>query len=341
MKQIERIFLNLPSDYCCKNMKRFRLIGIAASLIVFFPFRALSQTDSLINEKGRFENWRVYNLQESGIIGGNIKTISKLSEGDTLSGQEPFPVGAEDVFQPCNIMANVVGIVKGSNSVFPEPRGDGYCARLSVIMEKVKVLGMINMEVLVQGTVLSGHFNEPIRDTKSAYTKMDCGVPFTGRPSAVQYDYKAEVGHTVIRSTGFSAKKTIGGRDYPFIAVFLQRREEDDKGNVFAARVGTAFKRFYDNQAEWINGETIPVRYGDISAEEDFLPEMDLHDDDGGIVYYCRNSRGQIVPIQENAWAAPDEEPTHIIIWISSSSGEAFYGGLGNTFWVDNFKLLY
>lgn len=320
-------------------MKRFRIIGMTFLLVTAFVPSVSAQADSLINEKGRFDQWRVYNLQESGVIGGNVKTIYKLSEGDTLSGQEPCPVRKEDVFSPCNIMANVLGVIKGSNSVFPEPRGDGYCARLSVIMETVKVLGVVNMEVLVQGTILTGYFNEPIRDTKSAYTKMDCGIPFTGRPSAVQYDYKADVGHPIVRSTGFSPKKVTEIKDYPYIAVYLQRREEDEGGNVTAARVGTAYMKFYEDQPEWVNGATIPVRYGDISSEEDFLPEMDLHN--GDLLYYCRNSRGEIVPIQENSWASPDQEPTHIIVWISSSGGEAFHGGLGNTFWVDNFRLIY
>lgn len=321
-------------------MKRFRISGLILLLFVsVYVSAAAPDTDSLINEKGKFDHWRVYELEESGIIGGNIKTIYKLSEGDTLRGQEPCPVRQEDVFAPCNIMANVVGIIKGSNSVFPEPRGDGYCARLSVIMEKVRVLGMINMEVLVQGTILSGYFHEPIRDTKGAYSKLDCGIPFTERPSAVQYDYKAEVGHPVIRATGFSPKKEMEGEDFPFIAVFLQHREEDENGRVTASRVGTAYKKFREDQKEWKNGETIPVRYGDISAEADFIPEMDLKN--GDIIYYCRNSKGKIVPIEENLWASPDEEPTHVIIWISSSNGEAFYGGLGNTFWVDNFKFIY
>ena len=280
-------------------------------------------TDSLINEKGKFDHWRVYELKESGIIGGGIKTIYKLSEGDALRGQDPCPVRPEDVFSPCNIMANVAGIVKGSNSVFPEPRGDGYCARLGVVMEKVKVLGMINMEVLVQGTILTGRFNEPIRDTRSAYTKMDCGIPFTGRPSAVRYDYKAKVGNTVVRSTGFSPKKVMGGKDYPFIAVFLQRREEDGAGNVTAARVGTAYRIFKEDRTEWVNGEELPIRYGDISSDPDFIPDMDLKN--GDIVYYCVNSKGKVVPIEENGWADAGETPTHIIVWISSSSGEAFY----------------
>lgn len=320
-------------------MKRFRIFSIVV-LLILPMYCCLSQdVDSLFNEKGKFEQWRVWQLKESGIIGGNIKTIYKLSEGDTITGQDPYVSRKEDVYSPCNIMANVVGVVKGSNSVFPERRGDGWCARLGVIMEKVKVLGLINMEVLVQGTILSGYFHEPIRDTKGAYSKMDCGIPFTSRPVAVQYDYKADVGYPIIKSTGFSQKKNLGGEDYAFIAVYLQRRTEDGEGNVYAERVGTAFKLFTEDQTEWVNGETLPVWYGDISSEPYFTSDMDLKN--GDIIYYCRNSKGEIVPIQENGWADADAEPTHIIIWISSSCGEAFHGGLGNTFWVDNFKLLY
>lgn len=308
-------------------------------MFVHASLSAKPDMDSLFNVKGGFDEWRVYELKESGIIGGNIKNIYKLSAGDTLRGQEPYVSRKEDVFSPCNIMANVLGVVKGSNSVFPEKRGDGYCAKLSVIMEKVRVLGLIDMEVLVQGTILSGYFQEPIRDTKGAYSKMDCGIPFTGRPTAVQYDYKAEVGNSIIRSTGFSSKKEIGGKDYAFIAVYLQKRTEDEEGNVSAKRVGTAYRLFTEDRHEWVNGEVLPIRYGDISSEPDFIPEMDLKN--SGIVYYCKNSSGKIVPVMENSWAEADEEPTHIVIWISSSCGEAFYGGLGNTFWVDNFKLLY
>ena len=65
--------------------------------------------DSLINAKGRFDRWRVYQLKESGIIGGNIKTIYKLSEGDTLSGQEPCPLKPEDIVAPCHLLADVRG----------------------------------------------------------------------------------------------------------------------------------------------------------------------------------------------------------------------------------------
>ena len=73
-------------------MKRFRIINISILLFLYAAVGAGAQgrTDSLINEKGRFDQWRVYQLKESGIIGGNVKTIYKLSEGDTLYGQDPY-----------------------------------------------------------------------------------------------------------------------------------------------------------------------------------------------------------------------------------------------------------
>ena len=56
--------------------------------------------------------------------------------------------------------------------------------------------------------------------------------------------------------------------------------------------------------------------------------------------YHAINSRGQNVIIQEDGWADSDAEPTHMIIVIISSCGNAFYGGVGNTLWVDNVKVV-
>ena len=41
-----------------------------------------------------------------------------------------------------NVMARVACITKTNTSVFPEKRGDGYCARMDTRMESVKVLGI-------------------------------------------------------------------------------------------------------------------------------------------------------------------------------------------------------
>ena len=40
-----------------------------------------------------------------------------------------------------NVMARVAGITKTNTSVFPEKRGDGFCARMDTRMESVKVFG--------------------------------------------------------------------------------------------------------------------------------------------------------------------------------------------------------
>ena len=44
--------------------------------------------------------------------------------------------------------------------------------------------------------------------------------------------------------------------------------------------------------------------------------------------------------IHEDGWAEAGTEPTHLIVLFLSSSGEAFYGGVGNTLWVDNIEIV-
>ena len=56
---------------------------------------------------------------------------------------------------------------------------------------------------------------------------------------------------------------------------------------------------------------------------------------------YALNSKGKNVPISEEGWADADETPTHIIIKFDSSHGEPFVGSPGNTFWIDNVRLVY
>lgn len=50
-------------------------------------------------------------------------------------------------------MARVSGITKTNTSVFPETRGDGFCARLDTRMESVKVLGIVDITVLAAGSM--------------------------------------------------------------------------------------------------------------------------------------------------------------------------------------------
>lgn len=312
-------------------------------LLIFFGNNSFAQSkiDSLIEVAGRFENWRVQQITESGIIGGDVKNIFKMESGDTIFGNEPYIAPEGTIFTASNVMANVIGIIKTSNSVFPEKRGDGYCARMEIVVEKVRAIGIINLTVVAQGTIISGLLHEPIRDTKSPYSKLDYGIPYTGRPRGLQYDYKAIVGNPRTRATGLTPKKFLGDPDYSDIVVFLQKRWEDEDGNIYAKRVGTAYKRIKKDVKEWINGEFLEIKYGDITKSEGYESYMGLRNESSEIVNCSINSKGKSSSIQEIGWAEKDEIPTHIIIWVSASDGKAFYGGVGNTLWMDNLKLVY
>ena len=149
----------------------------------------------LINEYGTFDSWSVREIDESAIIGGKTKYLYEFygSPADTLrTGKTPFSAPDDYLWRTNNVLAVVLGIVKTNTTVFPERRGDGYCARIETHTENVKALG-INMEVTCQGCLLLGELPEPIRDTKSPMAKVMYGLSFTGRPSALQLDYKADV----------------------------------------------------------------------------------------------------------------------------------------------------
>ena len=56
--------------------------------------------------------------------------------------------------------------------------------------------------------------------------------------------------------------------------------------------------------------------------------------------FHAINSNGRNVIIQEDGWAPLGTEPTHLVINIISSCGKAFYGGVGNTVWIDNVQVV-
>ena len=50
--------------------------------------------------------------------------------------------------------------------------------------------------------------------------------------------------------------------------------------------------------------------------------------------------KGKVVVIQEEGWAPEGTAPTHMILHFITSCGKAFYGGVGNTLWLDNVKII-
>ena len=53
----------------------------------------------------------------------------------------------------------------------------------------------------------------------------------------------------------------------------LQYRWEDEKGNLFAKRVGTAYERYDQEVKEWQNGHRIEIHYGEITGKDFSKPK--------------------------------------------------------------------
>lgn len=288
---------------------------------------------------GDFNSWVTRHVKESGIIGGDTKTLYEVGPTQSISGNEPYTNKGGSPWGTSNVMAKVSGITKTNVSVFREKRDAGYCAKLMTHIEKVKVLGLININVLAAGSLYLGDMKEPITGTKEGPQALNWGIPFTGRPKALRYDYKVAIANSPdrIRLTGFSGKSTIKGKDLAVTVLLLQKRHEDAKGNITAKRVGTLVITYDKSTQEWKNGATYEIWYGDIRRRKDYNAElMGLRSTD-----YARNSHGKSVPVKETGFATAGEKPTHLVLQFSSSHGGAYIGSPGNTFWVDNVGLVY
>lgn len=321
-------------------MKLTRLSALSIIACISISSYGQNETVNKINNYGTFDTWCVREIKESGIIGGKTRYLYEFygQPTDTLR-DKIFKAPDDYIWRTNNVLAIVAGVVKTSNTVYPEKRGDGYCARIETHIEKVKALGIVNMDVTCQGALLIGILPEPIKDTKSPMAKVIYGTDFNQRPKALSLDYKADVGHEVIRGTGFSKLKPMGYPDWGEITVILQKRWEDEDGNVHALRVGTGIERIMENAADWVNGHQIRIHYGDITSESWYQEYMGLKTDPE-TAYHALNSKGDNVIVQEDGWAGPDIEPNYIMIHILSSCGKAFYGGVGNTLWIDNVRII-
>ena len=280
---------------------------------------------------GDMDNWIVREIHESGIIGGNTKWLYELGPSDTIVGNTAFRNMGGSPWATSNVMAKVAGVVKTNTSVFPEKRGDGMCARMETRYESV--------EVIAAGSVFLGTVHEPIKGTKNPQAMLQSGVPFSKKPKALRFDYKVKAApeKNRVRSTGFSRKSTVAGQDSLAVILLLQKRWEDEEGNVYSKRVGTMVQRYTESTPDWVNDATYPILYGNITSKPEYKPYMRIQVEER----YTLNSKGKSVPIQEVGWAEPGEAPTHMVLQFTSSHGGAYIGSPGNTFWIDNVELIY
>lgn len=308
-------------------------------------FAALCSTAAIAQHKvellpfGDMDQWVNREIKESGIIGGQTKNVYAIGPTQTIAGAKAYKNLGGSPWGTSNVLAKVAGVVKTNTSVFPEERGDGYCARLDTRMESVKVFGLVDITVLAAGSIFLGSVHEPIKGTKNPNKMLDMGIPFTKRPIAIQFDYKVKMSdrENRIRATGFSKIADVSGKDFPAAILLLQKRWEDADGNIFAKRVGTMVVRYYAT-TDWHNDATYEILYGDITGNPAYKAHMmRLQVEER----YAVNSKGESVPVHEVAWGEEGDEPTHMVLQFTSSHGGAYIGSPGNTFWIDNVRFVY
>ncbi len=316
-------------------MKRLFLI------ISLLPMLAAAQSGTVHTLKyGDMDTWVTRKIQESAIIGHGVKTLYEIGPETTVEGAKAYTNLGGSPWATSNVYARVAGINKTNTSVFREERpGHGSCARLETRIEKVKVLGVVDISVLAAGSLFLGDMKEPITGTKDAEKNLNWGIPFTKRPSAVVYDYKLKImpDKNRVKMTGFGKKQSVPGQDCAVTVLYLQKRTEHPDGSITAERVGTMVKKYKASTNGWVNGAKYEILYGDITGNPAYdASTMGLRSDD-----YARNSKGQSVKVTETGWADASATPTHIILQFSSSHGGAYIGTPGNTMWVDNVGLVY
>lgn len=279
---------------------------VAMAVIVLLAFATgYAHSETTINlPYGDMDKWTTRYIKESGIIGGETKTIYAIGPQDTIRGNVAWRADEHGViWSTSNVYAKVAGVSKASCSVYPEQRGDGYCARLETHLEQIKALGIINLNVLVTGTIFAGVTLEPVSGKVCSNPEeiIRDGIPFTGHPVALQFDYKAHVASSrVITMAQVSGKiKMREGDDYPMAQIILEHRSVGADGKIYATQVAVA-RMTITRSTDWINAYRLPVQ-----------------------------------------WLVSDVQPTHLRIQFSSGCQEAYVGTIGNTFWIDNVKLVY
>ena len=221
-------------------------------------------------------------------------------------------------------------------SVVPERRGYGYCCRMSNVLSHVNIGDIYAM---VSGTIYMGQALEPLGITAKSkpYTAIDFGTPFTSHPTALMLDYKAKIADAdSLITTEKNKPQVVAGHDCAVIFIYLQYRWEDpETGQIYARRVGTAYERICENIPEWVNNHEIPIRWGNITNDPNYQEYERLNNRD----MMTRNSKGKMVKIEEVGWSI--DEPTHIVMYLSSSDAGVFRAYEGNTLWVDNLRFVY
>lgn len=333
-----------------KNYQVSKILKYIATVVTVFCLLSLRtdnysnhNSSSFIDNQGQLnysslDFWYARKVKESALLSG--KTIELFGVGKVDPNSDFYNTSLKDDKSPwstTNIYSKMVLDI-GNTRVFPEKRGNGYCCRLETKIRKDNIVGM-KVEVLIAGTLFVGEMIEPVKGVKEPLKNVNQGVPFNKKPKAVKFDYKYNVGNKMVNAV--YNVKPVSGTDKADFALILQKRWEDKDGNVFATRIGGTRQFFTGLVSNWVNGALFPVTYGDPTH----LPQYD--EKTMGLIpgvseVYVKNSKNKMVPLVETGWGKPDDIPTHMIMYFTSSyQGVNFTGSTETVFWVDNIELVY
>lgn len=284
------------------------------------------------------DSWYSRKVKESSILSGETKYLYELGKVDSFANF--YDLKLKDKTSPwgtTNIYTKMFFDI-GNTRVFPEKRDSGYCCRLETRIRKDNILGL-KVEVLIAGTLFLGEMIEPVRNMKDPIKKVSQGVPFNRTPKAIKFDYKYKVGTKLVKAT--KSVEPIEGIDKAEFCMILQKRWEDENGNVFATRIGAARHFFTGTQNEWVNDSVFQITYGDFTK----LPNYDAKT--MGLIpevseVYVKNSKNKMVSLTETGWGNKEDTPTHLILYFTSSyQGVDYVGSPETVFWVDNIEFIY
>ena len=318
-------------------------------LIVYFTllcaWTAFSQNDpfNYINKQGQLnysslDFWYARKVKESFMLSG--KTIDLYGVGVVDPKSDFFDTKLKDPRSPwgtTNIYSKMV-LDLGNTRVYPEKRGSGYCCRLETAIRKDNIAGL-KVEVLIAGTLFVGDLIEPVRGLKDPLKNVSQGILFNKKPKTIKFDYKYHVGNQRVKA--IYSVDPAEGTDKAEFCMILQKRWEDQNGNVFATRIGGTRQFFTGAVSQWINGATFPVSYGDVTHLTEYdAKTMGLIPAVGEV--FVKNSKNKMVPLVEAGWGKSEDEPTHLILYFTSSyQGILYQGSPESVFWVDNIEFVY
>ena len=317
-------------------MKRILIV-----LFMFFSYSLFAnERDTVVGVPyGDMELWIQRSVTDSKILGGFTHIMHEVSGGVDIGNNMPYKKAVFVPWASSNTFADV-GVVKGSSTVLKDVRGDGYCAKLVTKLEVVNVLRLFNINVIAAGTLFFGSRTEPLSSASDGIRLINRGIETKVSPESVIFDYKYHSAGERYYADGVGAPELVGGKNVGEVIVFLQKRWEDEDGNIFAKRLATAIIQLDDTNGEWINDFELPLFYGNITDKDIYNTSTYLLNDDTpeDLVHYTTNSKGEQTRIIEIGFGDKSDKPTHVFMSFSSSQTGAFIGAPGSVLWLDNVK---